>query len=231
MSKRSVFMRTLTIIISVLLIMTFVTGTVFADSSDEYTKVKKSQYPKLMQGKLTKYQLEIVIEGIIGNQKIVDWNKTSKLSYKQIKKAGHDHFVNRIALAGAKWYSPGDKQFASSDPKDQWCEAHNITESNRILSFYTDYRYKKNKKKKEGDYYVWRTTSKKLYYYGGIGYGFGCTITSAKKYSDKIVLKVKRESDYTEDPLIGKYTVTLKKQKNGRFKLYSIKETWRSDEL
>ena len=141
-------MRALTIIISVLLIMTFVTGTVFADSSAEYTKVKKSQYTKLMQGKLTKSQVEIVIEAVIGNQQIVDRNETLKLSSKQIKKAGHDHFVNRIALAGAKWYSPGSAQFASSKPKDQWCEAHNITESNRILSFYTDYRYKKNKKKK-----------------------------------------------------------------------------------
>ena len=33
-----------------------------------------------------------------------------------------------------------------------------------------------------------------------------------------------------EDAVMSKYTVTLRKQKNGKFKIKSIRETWRNKE-
>ena len=209
------------------LVMSMVPVSAFAASSKKYTKVRESQYPKLMQGKLTKKQVEWTIESLVCH---ASWSGSStiKLSQKQINKMGKNHSVNRIALYGAKMYDPNPGQYISGKPKDQWCEAHDLKQSNRILSFYTNYRYKKNKNGKENGYYVWRTNSKKLYYYGGIGWGSSCKITSARKYAKKMVLKVESVSAYDGNTVVGKYTVTLKKQKNGRFKLYSIKETWRA---
>ena len=224
--------RIIALTMAVLLIMTIIPEGVFAATSGSYTKVKASQYTKLTQGKLTKDQVEMVIESIINTANYSRGDDPIKLTAKQINKMGKtDHFVNRIALAGATWYDPKPEQYTSSNEKDEWCGAHPLAESNRILSFYTDYRYKKNKTGKNNGYYVWRTNSKRLFYYGGIGYESGCRITSAKKYSNKIVLKVSRESAFYPDDVIAKYTVTLKKQSNGRFKLYSIKETWRNEEL
>lgn len=217
--------KILAVALSMVLIMTFVPASAFASTSDPYTKVTGS-YKKLTYGSLTKTQVEAVLDSLISQSK--RGSKPLYLSAKKINKMGKNHFVNRIALMGAKWYDPKPGQFSSSKPIDWWCEAHPLKQSNRILSFYTSYRYKKSAKKKNGSEYVWRTNKKKLYFYGGIGWMSGCKIKSAKKNSKKMILTVERYDYFSGEGSspIGKYKVVLKKQKNGRYKLYSIKETW-----
>ena len=204
------------IILCVALIVTVLPATASAASSDKYTKVKTSQFKDLTNGSLTKWQVGWVIEALVestyGNEFPV------YIGPKKINKLGYDSQVNRISLLGIKTYSPSEKQYKSRKPINMWCEAHSLKRSNKILSFYTKRRLKKNKKHKDNGYYIWRTTSKRVYYYMGIGNPPYCKIVSAKKNSKKMILRVNRMSAF-EDAVMSKYTVILRKQKNGKFKI------------
>ena len=204
-----------------MLVMTLLPISAFAASSDPYTKVTGSQYKKLTQGKLTKKQVEWVIESLIANS---GSSRPLSLSAKKINKMGKVHFTNRIALFGAKNYEGDYSRYSSSNELDQWCEAHPLKQSNRILSFYTSYRYKKHKNVRNNGYLSVHTSGKKIFFYGGIGWMSDCKITSAKKNSKKMILIVERYEYYGDTTYDGKYRVVLKKQSNGRYKLYSIKE-------
>ncbi len=212
-------------ILCIALIITLLPANVSAASTDKYTKVKTSQFKDLTYGKLTKKQVGWVIEGLVESTYGTEF--PMYMGPKKINKAGYKYMVNRISLIGIKTYSPSEKQRNSNKERDKWCEAHPLKRSNQILSFYTKRRLKKNKTHKADGFYTWRTSSKRVYYYLGIGNAPYCKIVSAKKNSKKIILKVNRMSAY-EDAIMSKYTVTLRKQKNGRFKIKNIKETWRN---
>ena len=214
-------------ILCVALIITLMPANVSAASTDKYTKVKTSQFKDLTYGKLTKKQVGWVIEGL------VDYTYGTEfpmyMGQRKINKLGYSTMVNRISLFGIKTYSPSEKQFQSNKKRDKWCEAHPLKRANQILSFYTKRKLKKNRYYKSNGEYMWRTSSKRVYYYMGIGNAPYCKIVSAKMNSKKMILKVNHMSAY-EDAIMSKYTVTLKKQKNGRFKINSIKETWRNED-
>lgn len=217
----------LAVAICLMLVITLLPVSAFAASSASYTKVTGSQYKKLTQGSISKKQVEWVIESLIchGGR----GSTPLYLSAKKINKMGKSqNMVRRIAMFGAKSYEGDTSRFLSEKETDQWCEAHPLKQSNRILSFFTSYRYAKNKKQRQNGYLICRTTGKKLFYYGGIGYESCSKIVSAKKNSKKMILTVERSSIFYGDgnTPIAKYKVVLKKQKNGRYKLYSIKETW-----
>ena len=225
--KNKSLLRAAAVILAVILfafMMPVFTGQADAHAAS-YKKLKAAKYPKLTQGKLSKKQVEAVLEAVIASGGSGQDGKLV-LSKSKISKLGksNDNMVRRIALFSTKWIdNPYSYQKQESKEIYQWCEAHPLSQSNRVLSFFTSYRFKKNKKYKSPAYgnLVWRTDKKKVYFYGGIGYESGCKITSGKYNSKKAVLKVTR---YFMDEEMGTYTVTLKKNSKKKFVLSSIRE-------
>lgn len=217
-------------VLTFVLVLSMIPVTAFAANPAKSTKVKASQFPKLTQGNLTKKQVEWVIDSLIGQAGTYGCSTPIKLSQKKINKMGKDHLVNRFSLYGAKQYDPAPGMYNSGDPKDQWVEARDLKEANRILSFFTNFKYKKNTSKKTNGYfpYAWFTDSEKVYFYGGVGYPYISKISSAVRSGKNIVLNVKRWFTLGEKSLTGKYKVILKLQKNKKYRLYSIKQTWQA---
>ncbi len=185
-------------------------NTAYASS---YETVKDSDYTKLTEGKLTKREVQLVLNIMIdfSGKDIV----THTLTSDEINQLGQDPIINQATLdsdfeLGYVTYSKGVAKYP-------------LKRVNNCLSFYTDHRFEKNSSgKDEYNDRLWRTDEDTFYYYGPYGsIATGCIIKSAKYNDKKMILKFIQGNDYSGESGIN-YTAILKKQDNGRYKLDSI---------
>ncbi len=201
--KRVIIVLTIVLIISGLPMMN---NDAYASS---YKTVNDSDFSALTVGKLTKGQVETVLNILIdfSGENLI----THKLNSKEINNLGYDSIINQAALniKGSSY-----KNGSISYP---------LKKVNRCLSFYTDHRFEKNSYEyDEYDRLIWKTGEDTFYYYGAYGtITTICMIQSAKYNDEQMVLKFTQANDWTGLSGIT-YTAILKAQDNGRYKLDSI---------
>lgn len=163
-----------------------------------WKKISFKKVKKYTKGHLTKKELTDVFTGFF------EYRSHMNVSRNSIKKLGHKWRMRQIAL------------FRASKKSDKI----RIRVANKKLSFFTDFRYKKNRK------YGGHETDSKWVYLGGFGIFKNAKVICAEKCGKRIRIWVKEylinleeENDY-EGPT---YIATLKKGSSGYY-LYNIKK-------
>ena len=164
-----------------------------------WKKISFKKVKKYTKGHLTKRQLTDVFTAII------DYRSHKNSYKKKIKRLGHKWTIRQIALSNTM----------GNDSK------LSISTANKKLSFFTDFRYKKNHK------YGEHKTDSRWVHGAGFGIYTKVKVTSAKKCGNKIRIWFKEyvanleENNYYEGP---SYMATLKRSSSGGYYLYKIKK-------
>ena len=166
-----------------------------------WKKISFKKVKKYTKGHLTKTQLRDVLTGII------HYRSHMNSSRKSIKKMGHKWRVRQIALCNV-----GNNAYSSK---------LRISTANKKLAFFTNFRYKKNRK------YGGHKTDSKWVYGGGFGIYTKVKITRAEKCGSRIriwfkeySINLEEKNDY-EGPY---YIATLKRGTSGGYYLHNIKK-------
>ena len=181
--------------------------------ASSYKEVSDSDFPKLTEGKLTKEQVETVLNVMIDfcDKDIV----LSKLTKEEINKLGQRAYINQATLNIEEYKFERDEEGKDTT-------SYPLKKVNNCLSFYTDHRFPVNSYEKDERGMVWRTDEKKYYYYAAYGtIATGCRIQSAKENGYKMIVKFIQGHDFLGESGIN-YTAILKKQDDGRYMLDSI---------
>lgn len=174
--------------------------------------IAKYNFKKNIQGGLTKIQIEDIFESLtffsdIKKKKTLttaDFNGRLAEKYKKPDIPFH------LSIFHMKNYN-----------ENSMTEVYRLTDVNRALSFFTNLKYEKNKTYADGFY-----SDDNNLYFGQIGYGWEelCKIRTIKYNST--IMKINYDqipSTGTSVQIVGgRYTATLKKQSNKKYKLIKI---------
>ncbi len=170
-------------------------------------KVTKSKYKKLVKGKLSKKQLRNVIAAVMYECSFAD-NLPKKISKKKIRKAGSRK--NRVRYLGVHATA-----FNGTKIK--------IKTANRILSSFTNFRYKRNRVYDEG-YSSAKTNSKRVTINSPYGRCIDTKIRSVRYSSKKMVVLFTQRTEF-RNAYYFNYKAILKKDKSKKFRLVRIEKT------
>lgn len=171
-----------------------------------WKRISFKKVKKYTKGHWTKRQLEDLFVGILYYRSHKSSNK------KKIKKQGHKWRVRQIALCDVA---------SMKSTKDGYSSMLRISTANKKLSFFTNFRFKKNRK------YGATMTDSKWVYAAGFGPSSLVKVTRAKKGGDTIRIWFK---EYLANYDTGNnyegpsYMATLKRSSSGGYYLYKIKK-------
>lgn len=162
--------------------------------------VKESQYPKLIKGKLTKEQLEWVLEAV--THMGFDGNTKKTVGAKKIDKLA-ESTIHIVMVMGFESILTNKKEINGHSIDSTYL----LTDVNRILSSYSTLRYKA-----KTDYGGGIVTDADFFYLYGGGFGWNerSEILSAKYDSKKMVIQF-RQVDMLSDSVGDSFVATLKK--------------------
>lgn len=188
--------------------VTYSTGTVEAASSMK--TLKKSDYKKMIQGNLTMQETKTLLALITDKNKSL----TKKAIYNRTKAGGYYGMMFTIFR---------DRLQTTYD-NNKHVRIVKLSRINKLLSSYTTFRYKKNKKYSEHLY----SDSKNLYIgFGERGYSSYVVVKSAKYNSKRIEIRYELHDDLVEENaghkvVQGKFKATFTVLKNGKYRLVNI---------
>lgn len=185
-------------------------------------QLKSSQYKKMIQGGLTETEVRSLLAALTAYQ---DNHKIKTLNKKNLNFKGRDVAIGNL---GALFLVHGyDKAKIINNRY-----AFSITKMNKLISSFSNFKFSKNR-----SYYnkfknlATYTDSKYIYLnYGDEGYSSYIVVKNAKYNSQKIDITYELHDSLVEENLgskknLGNYKATFMKQKNGKYKLTTIKKT------
>lgn len=183
-----------------------------AQAANKKKKLKKSDYSRLIEGGLTKKQVTELLSYIAPNE--------GTLKGKALDDKGKDSFMFIIVGYNIKHTTDEERLKVHSN----WYD-FKIKDINKYLSAFSSFRYKPNTVYQEGDLDTDSsgayTDDEELHIYeGGIGWMKYAKITSAYYDSKEIVINF---DNYCAEDKETKHQACFKKQKNGKYKLKSVK--------
>ena len=222
--------KKISIILAVAIILSFLSNGVSTSTrslsdveAGSMKQLKSSQYKKMIQGGLTEIEVRRLL-GFLTNYQ--DNRKIKSLNKKNLNFLGRDVANGKQTMFFDIVYGFDKAKIIDNR------RVYSITKTNKLLSSYSNFKFKKWTKYHFSNGELSTYTDDKYVHpmIGSEGYSAYIIIKTAKYNSQKIDITYELHDSLLEENLgakknLGNYKATFMKQKNGKYKLTTIKKT------